>query len=622
MNPDLERAFSLLAQARITARNNGVKFSPDEEEAFIREETQGKYGLSDIGNTGAGRVTAVAQGALFNWADELAGLFSKEFGEKVRIRGEAFRKARPKEAFALELLGGLAVPGVGTAKTAARGAVGVGKGILRSTAFGGGAGALAGAGAADSGYRREGAGIGAVSGAAVGGTLSTAVGGFRRFLSSKMKARRLRGELVKGAGGAASIRSRAAELSEVSPDVTVADAAPTLRGAAERMLSEFPELYADVQNRIAARQAQANKRFAKRFAQTRPSEVPAERLSRMRASTRDWAASDVGFEGLRQAYKKLPNPDAFVNYFKQPNIKSLWRQAQKVGLVGMDVPFPANLAKEQAKIPSFANVHELIQGLDKAVRSKFQSPGQKQLARQMSDVVDFLKGELGSQVPEAAPVFAEYATRMGREKGLQLGRDIFRATPNKLPDLVVKFRSMAPEAQFEARLSLAGELLQKMRMTSKTRSFASIVKKDPALQAKFSMAFGNKQGFLGFLKTAGLEEELNKLREITANSRTAMRTGGRDKGIAETMGEAITSGSVLAAGVRVPRAGARAAIKGSNMKAWERVTREMLSPGMKSVDAFLKAASDRRPYVPGLVQGITPAISSVTAERIKALSQR
>lgn len=618
MNPELERAFSLLAQARVAARNDGVRFSPDEEEAFIREETQGKFGLNDIGDTGAGRLTAVAQGALFNWADELAGLFSKEFGEKVRMRGEAFRKARPKEAFALELLGGFAVPGLGTAKAASRGAVGVGKEILRGMRYGAGAGALAGAGAADPGDRLEGAGAGAAGGAIVGGALGTAVGAGRHFLSPTVKAQRLRSDLVESAGGADIIRNRASQLETVSPGVTVADAAPTLRGSAERMLSEFPALYTDVQERIAARQAQANERFADKFAQARPSEVPAARLARMKESTRAWARSSAGFEGLRQAYKVLPNPDAFANYFQQPEIRTLWRQAQKVGLVGMDVPFPP----KAAQVPSFANVHELIQGLDAAVGSKFKSPGQKQLASQMSDVVNFLKGELGQQVPEAAPVFAEYATRMNREKGLQLGRDIFRATPNKAPDLLEQFNAAPPEAQFEARLSLAGELLRRMRTTPKTRSFASIVRRDPALQEKFSLAFGDQKSFSEFLDAAGLLDELNKLKEITANSRTAMRTGQREKGVIETMGEAIPSGSVLAAGVRVPRAGVRAAIKGSEMKAWDKVTREMLAPGMQNVDAFLKAASDRRPYVPPLVQGITPSIASATAERIKALFQR
>ena len=622
MNPELQRALSLLAQARVAARKDGVTFSPDEEEAFMREETRGQFGLGDIGNASgnAARTNialAAGQGLTFNWLDELAGVFSPELGEKIRIRNEQFSKANPKIAFGSALAGGI-VPGLLTAGASSAGSVGLGAEVLRGAKFGAGAGALAGAGAADEGDKIKGGLVGGTAGATLGGFLPTVVGGVRHFLSPTVKASRLRGELVAGAGGAANIRNRAAELSAVSPGVTAADAAPTLRGAAERMVSEFPALHTDVQNRIAARQAGANERLAQQFGTIRPSEVPAERLARMRADTKTWAASENGFEGLRQQYDELGDPFPFVRYFTQPEIKTLWRQAQKQGLVGVEIPF----SSPHTGAPSFAQVHETIQGLDKAITSKFQTPGQKQLAAQMRDVSTFLKAELGRQVPEAAPVFAEYASRMSREKGLALGREMYSATAKKLPDLAVAFRNLAPEAQHEARLALAGELTRRMHTIAKTRSFASLVQKDPLLQEKFAMAFDNPQQFEDFLKTTGLQEELNKLREITANSRTAMRTSQREKGVMEAVGEAIPSGSVLAAGVRIPRAGARAAIKGSEMKAWDTVVRELLTPGMPGVDAFLKAASTRTPNVPYAVQGVVPSIASATAQRIKELFQR
>lgn len=152
---------------------------------------------ADAPGLGVGLARSAAQGATFNFADEIEaatraladvatgqGSFQESYDRHIadiRSSIEAFRGERPGTAFAAEMAGGLAIPGLGTAGTVARGAS-TGARVARGLAAGAGTGALAGAGAAEGGLAERGAGAvpGAVVGAGIGAAVPGAAAGLGR----------------------------------------------------------------------------------------------------------------------------------------------------------------------------------------------------------------------------------------------------------------------------------------------------------------------------------------------------------------------------------------------------------------------------------------------------------
>jgi len=94
---------------------------------------------------------AFAQGVTFGFADEIEGKIQSWFGDesyeqardRLRRQNAVFRKENPKTALALELAGGLAIPGLGAGRLATQGA-------LKATGYGAGQASLYGAGSSES----------------------------------------------------------------------------------------------------------------------------------------------------------------------------------------------------------------------------------------------------------------------------------------------------------------------------------------------------------------------------------------------------------------------------------------------------------------------------------------
>lgn len=137
--------------------------------------------------TARGMVASGVNGATLGWGDELADQLAPGMGQQMRTDAGDFRSEHPVAAFLSEL-GGSAITGglaAGGAKMlAGRGLAAVGSevlpkmGMLRKAAqaagIGGAGGAVAGAGNADAGKRSEGALVGGVLGAGIGGGASVA----------------------------------------------------------------------------------------------------------------------------------------------------------------------------------------------------------------------------------------------------------------------------------------------------------------------------------------------------------------------------------------------------------------------------------------------------------------
>jgi hypothetical protein len=134
-----------------------------------------------------GALTA-AQGATFNFADELAGLVNPRYREMVRGATGQFGADYPMGAPAAELAGGLATAPLTGALSLGRGASTIGN-IARAGVDFGVQGALSGAGAADQGDRGTAAAQGAALGGILGGAGSGAAGIFNRVIGQPILSR-------------------------------------------------------------------------------------------------------------------------------------------------------------------------------------------------------------------------------------------------------------------------------------------------------------------------------------------------------------------------------------------------------------------------------------------------
>jgi hypothetical protein len=144
--------------------------SPDEAYAKHDQAMASKAAMqrgAQMSPVAQGALTA-AQGATFNFADEMAGLVNPQYRDVVRGATQQFAAERPMTAAGLELAGGLATAPFTGPLSLGRGATTMGR-VARTAGDIAAQGALSGAGAADEGDRLSGAAMGAGTGLAIGG---------------------------------------------------------------------------------------------------------------------------------------------------------------------------------------------------------------------------------------------------------------------------------------------------------------------------------------------------------------------------------------------------------------------------------------------------------------------
>jgi hypothetical protein len=149
--------------------------SPDEAYKKHDEAMATKAAMrqgAQLSPTVQGALTA-AQGATFNFADEMAGLINPQYRDVVRGATQQFAQDYPMGSAGLELAGGLATAPFTGPLSLGRGITTTGK-VLRTAGDLAAQGALSGAGAADEGDRLSGAAQGAAVGTVLGGGANVA----------------------------------------------------------------------------------------------------------------------------------------------------------------------------------------------------------------------------------------------------------------------------------------------------------------------------------------------------------------------------------------------------------------------------------------------------------------
>jgi hypothetical protein len=252
MDPVLIAAARKVAAAIAAAKAAGQTLAPEDLDAFVKEETAGKYAHSDvqkylstINPTGpvlwkpstllpgvANAARSALNAGTFGLASHAADLLGKGVGEDWRARSEAFQREHPVESAVYGVGGGLLAGSklpLGPEPTTLPGA------MLKSSGVGVGSTAVAGAANAEPGHRMEAAldpqslllalGISAavpVAAAGVSAIRNPAAFGARRLKTA-----------IEQSGGVPAIMARSAEMQQAGLEPTLGHLSVPLRGASK-----------------------------------------------------------------------------------------------------------------------------------------------------------------------------------------------------------------------------------------------------------------------------------------------------------------------------------------------------------------------------------------------------
>ena len=601
------------------AERTGIDFTPEMQEQFVRENTNGKFGVQDAFDLISGVDTGInprnigrslVQGATFNFGDELLGLISPNAKEEMRLREEMYGQEHPYAKMAGEMVGGFAVPGMGAAK-AAKGAVGVGSAIARGAAIGAGAGALAGVGAGESaGERVSGAVTGGVTGGALGATLPAVLGTTRLAVSPTARFQRKLAEKIDDAGGVSKLREKLGEFNAAGKrdEVIFGDLTPDTQELLRFVANNDEKAFVKLKTLTAGRQGTMADRMLRDFKRIAGNPHASTELRAMKKSLDEWARGPEGFEGLRQQNPQLEDLGALgklQEYLKQPRVRELWKTAREERLIGEDPDLGS---------PSYEQLHGLRMKLDRAVSKAFATPGEGNLARGLKEVFEQVDGAMDQMVPEHLARNAIYRAGKAEQKALALGvKWATRADNQELMSMVAR---MAPGELSAFRKGFVSQLLIRLRSTKTNRNLANELLTDRALQERMQIVFGDQDVFNKLMGTIGAEGQMAASNAATGGSQTHRLGMGMDYDPMSMAGDALQgllygpqAAATAIASRRLPNLIARRTARAG--------LPTMLTQGTPAIDALLAKLQQKAPQaVPPWMQGRLPVAGAVGAQEM------
>lgn len=490
-----------------------------------------------------GALTA-AQGATFNFADEMAGLVNPQYRDVMRGATQQFAAERPMAAAGLELAGGLATAPFTGPLSLGRGVTTMGK-VVRTAGDLAAQGALSGAGAAQEGERLSGAATGAATGAVLGGAANVAGRTARNIASTPIMSRLPQGVMgmVPETAGGYNVRpdyarERLAKLLErdaqarimggVEPGQEAVMAAARLRKVGGEapiamaggntlaeidMLSQLPG--------TAGRQLTQQQR---RVAAGRGG-VISEEAGRITGVTRS-AEDELTDLGKRQAqaagplYQKLQN----ISFPIDAELKALLDRAkldlsaaQRSATRRGQPQVPLRKLQEGDELP-FTSADQLKRTLwDK--RQAALDKNKTNEAGELDELRLALVAKLDSLSPDYAKARSTFAGFAELQSAVEQGRKALGETSESLSKLTDQMTPSELEAfrvgAVDALRGVAGGQSGQTRLLN--------MYKEPELQGKLRAIFGND--FREFQRTILAQEELKKLERVGSGSQTFKRLG-------------------------------------------------------------------------------------------------
>lgn len=545
MNPELVRLVRdvIAAQKKLTAA--GTPLSQREIDAYLREESKGKYTLDDahqllskidtgISARNLGR--SAAQGLTFDFGDELLGLLPQSMGggddakEEMRLRQDLFRDQHPVADGVAGIAGSLPTallfPG-GEAATVA-------KTVARGAAFGAGAGALAGAGRGEGGVgdRASGAAVGGLLGAGLGAAIPTAAGAYAASRPAAVAGRRL-GHAIEESGGADQLRGVTMDfgIADRGKEVTLADLSDRLRLEADFAANNNDDALAKIAGRVQDRNREASARLLKDTKEVyggNPRIKPQERA--LRATTQ--AVGRDAIAPIRAANPQLELDPATVATLQDPVVSAALAKARTTGMIGPN---------KDLGNPSFNHLQDVKEALDDAITGAFKG-GETQRASKLKEAREVITNQL-AKVSGYTDAMLQYARAKANERALQSGVKAWAA--EDADDLAEAMATMSPDAAEQFRHGLAAKLLNQLKNTKTNRNAAKeLMDASVAMQQKLKVVFGSKASFDRYMSRVAREADLGKLKGVFSNSATHRRAAAAGFDPIELTGQAVAEGGL------------------------------------------------------------------------------
>ena len=487
-----------------------------------------------------GALTA-AQGATFNFADEMAGLVNPQYRDVMRGATQQFAAERPMTAAGLELAGGLATAPFTGPLSLGRGVTTMGR-VARTAGDIAAQGALSGAGAADEGDRLSGAAMGAGTGLAVGGGANVlgravrgaaitpiasrmpgvmgmapeAVGGYNvrpdypRERLAELLERDAQARIMTGVEPGQEAVMTAARLRKLGKEAPIAaaggntlaeiDMLANLPGTAGRQLTMQ-------QRRVAAGRGGAITETAERATGvTRSAEDELTNLAKRQAD-----AAGPLYDKLRDVTFPVDEELQSILGRARLDLGAAQRTATRRG----EPTAQLRSLKQGDQLP-FASADQLKRSLwDKAqaARRKGANNEAADLDRLRLDLVK----KLDSLSPDYAKARETYAGFAELETAVELGRGALSESSEALSKLTKDLTPSELEAfrvgAVDALRGVAGSQAGQTRLLN--------MYKEPELQGKLRAIFGND--FRQFQRMILSQEELKKLERVGGGSQTFKR---------------------------------------------------------------------------------------------------
>jgi hypothetical protein len=588
-----------IAEIVAIARKNG-KSDAQIRAALAKEGVD--WHNTDINFKNLGR--SAVQGATFDFGDEILGELPEWLGggekAKAEMRGndKAFQKKHPFVSAAANAAGGFAVPGLGAAKLikgakTIKGAIGIGAGL------GAGAGALTdiGAGEGESLDDRvdSGTAISAGLGGLLGGAFPGVPGAGKAAISPSTRATgRLQGAINRSGGVAGLLEKlKGFKAAGKGADVTLADLSKPLRQSADFAANASEEAAEAIEKVALPRQANMANRMLDDVTSKVGNPDAGKIVSDLEQGTAAWADGPSGFGGMRAKNPAIVPAMAnnFGKMLHSPVVKDLWKQAQKVNLIG-PIP-PANKV-------SFRVMQNVIDELGTAKEKAFRD-GAKELAIRLKALHEGVIGEVENAVPGYKALRGEYHVRKELERAVKRGEELWDLEDTR--SLATEIGSLAPENLQKVREGMASKLITKLRAASTNRDEAKrLVDRSAAMDDKLKIIFGDNATFKQFIQQAETEAEMAKLMTTLRGSATARRTIAQSADPAGMAATAVTSGPVAAAGAAVRSTMPRMIAT----KTAEKMGPQLMTKGSPAIEQLLKTWGMRPGLVPGWASKMAP----------------
>lgn len=177
-------------------------------------------------------------------------------------------------------------------------------------------------------------------------------------------------------------------------------------------------------------------------------------------------------------------------------------------------------------VPSFAKMLQIKANVQDAADRAFTAGGGKsQLGANLKEAAQIIDQHLADNVPNYRDVTQEYATRMGQSRAFDLGHDLFQSGDSR--QIAAKMQQLTPEELHNARLSMASDMVAKLRKPAEAQTFARQImasgaegSSENALQDKLLATFGSPEKFQEYMQFAKLNHELSRMTGAYSGSDT------------------------------------------------------------------------------------------------------